>query len=193
MLKFVQDKNLKDSILNENPVPTNITKPRKLDDYYKELLEENRAKRELTLDSTMEKIQSKTLNTMGPLSKLWFRFEEALAQENNMVQLDLDELIQYLEQSVMLVGQAFNVVTYNQRLNVLSAVQDKQKAKNIIKDQAELLEKPSGDLFGRVFRDHLKETAKVKKECKEIYRCERPDQNKRPFNKGPSFSKQDGR
>ena len=28
--KFVQDKNLKDSILNENPVPTNINKPRKL-------------------------------------------------------------------------------------------------------------------------------------------------------------------
>ena len=31
--KFVQDKNLKDSLLNENPVPTNITKPRKLDEY----------------------------------------------------------------------------------------------------------------------------------------------------------------
>ena len=123
---------------------------------------------------------------MGPLSKLWFRFGEALVQENNMVQCDLNELIQYLEQSVMLVGQAFNVVTYNQRLNVLSAVQNKQKAKNIIKDQAELLEKPSVDLFGRVFRDHVKETAKVKKECKEIY------QNQRPFNKGPSFSKQDG-
>ena len=50
---------------------------------------------------------------MEPLSKLWFRFEEASAQENNMVQLDLNELIQYLEQSVMLVGQTFNVITYN--------------------------------------------------------------------------------
>ena len=48
------------------------------------------------------------------------------------------------------------------------------------------------DLFGRVFRDHVKETAKVKKECKEIYRREHPDQNKRLFNKGTSFSKQDG-
>ena len=52
---------------------------------------------------------------MGPLCKLWFRFEEALAQENNMAQLDLNELIQYLEQSVILIGQAFNVVTYNRR------------------------------------------------------------------------------
>ena len=30
--KFVQHKNLKGSILNENPVPANITKPRKLDE-----------------------------------------------------------------------------------------------------------------------------------------------------------------
>ena len=42
-----------------------------------------------------------------------------------------------------------------------SAAQDKQKAKNIIKDQAELFKKPSVELLGRVFRDHLKETAKV--------------------------------
>ena len=92
----------------------------------------------------------------------------------------------------MLVGQAFNGITYNQRLNVLSALQDKQKAKNIMKDQAELLEKPSVDLFGGVFRDNMKETAKVKKECKEIYRREHPGQNKRLFSKDPSFSKQDG-
>ena len=121
--------------MNENPVPTNITKPRKLDEYYKEVLEENRAKRELTLDSTMEKIQlnieDKKLNIMGPMrpSKLWFRFEEALAQDNSIVQLYLNELTQYLEQPVMLVSQAFDVITYNQRLNILSAVQDKQKAK----------------------------------------------------------------
>ena len=52
------------------------------------------------------------------------------------------------------------------------------KAKNIVKDQAERLEKPSVDLF--------------KKECKETYRHERLEQNKRPFSKGPSFSKQEG-
>ena len=50
--------------MNENPVPTNITKPRKLDEHYKELLEENRAKRKLTVDGTLEKIQSKTLHVM---------------------------------------------------------------------------------------------------------------------------------
>ena len=47
-------------------------------------------------------------------------------------------------------------------------------------------------MFGRVFRDHVEETIKVKKECKEINHRERPEQNKQPFSKGPSFSKQDG-
>lgn len=69
-------------------------------------------------------------------------------------------------------------MTYNKKFNVLSAAQEKQEAKNIIKDQAELLEKPSADLFGQVFIDHVKERAKVKKESKEIYRRKRPEQNK---------------
>ena len=85
----------------------------------------------------------------------------------------------------MLVGEAFNIITYNRRLNVFSAVQEKQKAKHIIKDEAELLETTSVDLFGRAFRDQVKET-------QEICRRERPKQNKRPFSKDPSFSKQDG-
>ena len=52
------------------------------------------------------------------------------------------------------------------------------KAKDVVKDQAERLEKPSVDLF--------------KKECKDIYHREHLEQNKRPFSKGPSFSKQEG-
>ena len=48
-----------------------------------------------------------------------------------------------------------------------------------MKDQAELLEKPTGDLF--------------KKECKKIYRRERSDQNKQPFSKGSSFQNKMGR
>ena len=53
-------------------------------EYYKELLEENRTKREVVLDGTLQKKQSKTFNTMGPLKKLWFKSGEVLAQENNM-------------------------------------------------------------------------------------------------------------
>ena len=65
--KFVQDKNGKDSTLNENPVPTDITEPRKLGKYYKELQEENRAKTELTLDGTLERIQVKDVKYDGTI------------------------------------------------------------------------------------------------------------------------------
>ena len=38
--KRVHEKTLKDSVLHENHVPTNISKLRKFEEYYKELLEE---------------------------------------------------------------------------------------------------------------------------------------------------------
>ena len=53
-------------------------------EYYTELLEENSAKRELVLDGTLQKKQSKIFNTMGPLKKLWIKSGEVLSQENNM-------------------------------------------------------------------------------------------------------------
>ena len=40
--KLMKGKNLKESILNGNLVSTNTTKPWKLDEYYKELIEEYR-------------------------------------------------------------------------------------------------------------------------------------------------------
>ena len=61
--KCVQGKNLKNIILYENPVQTNISDPWKLDEY-KELLEEHRAKRELVFVEMFEKMQTDTLSIM---------------------------------------------------------------------------------------------------------------------------------
>ena len=47
---------------------------------------------------------------MGQLSKLRPSLNEAIDQEDSMVKLDLVELIQYLEQSVILVGQTFSLI-----------------------------------------------------------------------------------
>lgn len=119
------------------------------------------------MDGMLEKIPRKTLSVMGPLNKIWFSFKEATAHQNSMTQLDLVEMIRYLEKSVTLVGQVLNIITYNRRLNVLSAVQKKQKAR-IIKDQVGLLENASANLFSWIFRGHVKETMKVEKEFKKI-------------------------
>lgn len=47
---------------------------------------------------------------MGQLNKLRPSLNEAIDQEDSMVKLDLVELIQYLEQSVILVGQTFSLI-----------------------------------------------------------------------------------
>lgn len=39
------------------------------------------------------------------MSKLWFSFDKVTAHANNMVHVDLNELTQYLEQTVMLLFQ----------------------------------------------------------------------------------------
>ena len=63
--KYVSDKELKDSITLNSPVPTNLPKVKNMDDYIVELLEDQR-KKEIVLDDTFKKLQSKILTIMGP-------------------------------------------------------------------------------------------------------------------------------
>ena len=135
---YIKEKDLKDSVLLENPVPKNFKQELKLDPYYNELLEDKRRKRELSLDTMLEKQQSKVQQIMGPLAKIWFRVEEAIADPSS--QLDIQELIGYVEQSVLLTGQAYNAISYNRRLNVLTAAGiEKSRAKSSLKNQSKHL------------------------------------------------------
>ena len=70
--EFINDKQLKESILLKSPVSANVAEPRKLDDYLKDILEENHKKNELFWDNSLEKLQQKTTNILGPLSKVWW-------------------------------------------------------------------------------------------------------------------------
>ena len=64
---------------------------------------------------------------------------------------------------------------------------DTWKAKSTLREQASLLEDPNQtELFGKPFRKHVTDGAKVKKESNEVYSSVRND-SKRPFRKGPSF------
>ena len=90
----------------------------------------------------------------------------------------------------MLGGQTVYALTYHRQVLELSAVMDdKRKAKYTIREQSGLLKKVDCKLFGSSFRKHVAETAKAKKESKEVYRDHQRDL-KRPFRKGSSFSRQ---
>ena len=66
--KFVPEKDLRDSILTFSPVPSNIDGPKKLDEFFKELLDEKKKKTELFWDSSLQKIQQKMVNVFDSLS-----------------------------------------------------------------------------------------------------------------------------
>ena len=190
--KYVSDKELKDKITLNSPVPTNLLKAKDMDDYFVELLEDQRQKKEIALDDTFRKLQSKILTIKGPLSKVWYTVEESLAKGYR--KFHVDEISQYIDQTILLIGQAFNSVSYNRRMNVLIGVgTEKAKAKNTLKNQASLLKEDSKELFYKSFRKHMVATAKTKKESKEVYRKSRVNNSdKRPFLKSPSLQKQNG-
>ena len=68
--QYVQERDLKESILTENPVPSNITKVKTMDEFMSHLLKEYNQTSVCALDTTLEKIQRKNIDFMGPLSKV---------------------------------------------------------------------------------------------------------------------------
>ena len=59
----------------------------------------------------MEKLQQKTVDVMGSLSKLWNILEGAKATEEDAVQISINDLLHYAEQTVLLLGQSRNEIT----------------------------------------------------------------------------------
>ena len=144
--KYVSDKELKDSITLHSPVPTNLPKAKNVDDYFVELLEDQRKKKKTTLDDTFKKLQSKILTIMEPLSKVWYIVEESLVGSSG--KFAVDEMSQYINQTILLIGQVFNSVSYSRRSNVLTEVgTEKVKAKKTVKNQTSLLEVNSKEVF----------------------------------------------
>ena len=132
---------------------------------------------------------------MGPLSELWYVLEEFVANPEKLVSKeDREELIQYVEQTVMLTEQTFNTITYSRRMNVLTSIgQENKKAKDNLKDHADILQTSKSELFVEGFRKIFKEKAKARKDSNSVYKPQqRPSeassssfhQDKRP--KGPS-------
>ena len=123
---------------------------------------------------------------MGPLSKVWLKLENA--KKSDTSPLSLDEILSLLEQTICLVGQTRNSISYHRRYTILSGVSSPQEAKNMLKNKTELLQTTDENLFGKEFSDHLTESVKSKKSSKEVFL--KLDDRKKPFRSGPSFQQQ---
>ena len=146
--EYVPEDSLKEAILCQNPVPDNLDNVKKLDDFLRDILKEKRKTNEQNIENVLEKLQRKTVDVMGPLSKLWNILEGAKGAEEDAVQISINDLLHYVEQTVLLLGQSSNAITYHRRLNVLGSVMNSQyQVKSMLKEKASLLQKHDEYLF----------------------------------------------
>ena len=92
----------------------------------------------------------KTVNLMDPLSKLQNILEREKGAEEDAVQISINDLLHYVEQTVLLLGQSSNAITYHRRLNVLGSVMNSQyQVKSMFKEKASLLLKHDDYIFAK--------------------------------------------
>ena len=91
---------LKEAILRQNPVPDNLGNVKKLDDFLRDILKEKRKTNEQNIENVLEKIQQETVDVMVPLSKLRNILEGAKGTEEDAVQISINDLLCYVEQTV---------------------------------------------------------------------------------------------
>lgn len=169
---FIPDKELKEAVLMLNPVPDNIDPTKKLDDFVRSILKEKRktGTEVINQDNVLEKVQTKIRGIMGPLSRVWKIVEEARESSDRKVTISLDELQSFVEQTVIMVGQSSNTVSYHRRLNILQCLTDSQsQAKEMLREKAELLQKHDTNLLGKKFRKHIVNSTKSKKTAIEAF------------------------
>ena len=188
--KFIPEKDLQESISVENPVPLNLHPPRKMDEFMRDLIFEKRAGSiEVAADSNLVKLQQKLLDVMGPLSKVWTIVEKTSNSRFEQVEVSLPEILTNLDQTVMLLGQALNSISYTRRFNALKQITgDPRKTKQLLKEKNEIFPKETQFLFGEKFESDIIRTAKSKQKSKEVFSAMTNKQP--PFRRGPLLEHQ---
>ena len=136
--KYILEKSIHDAICEVHPVPNNLNQVKKIDESLRDLLMEKNKTNSVAVDEILGKIQKKTLSVMGPLSKVWLKLENA--RKSDAPPLPLEEILSLLEQTICLLGQTSNSISYHGMYNILSSVCSPQEAKNMIKNKIELLQ-----------------------------------------------------
>ena len=90
--EFIPEGDLKEAILMQSPVPENMDTVKKLDDFFKDLLKEKNKTNEQNLKNVFDELQNKT--------------RDAKQAEDEAAQISVNELLLYVEQIVLLLGQS---------------------------------------------------------------------------------------
>ena len=135
----------------------------KLDEYIKELLSDSKKLSTLNQEKALKGTQDKVALILGPLTRLWSIMEaerEALPDDDEAISGHM-EIATLFEQSILLISQAFNAMTYHRRLNILNTLIDNSiKVKEILKERSlDLDDMENPYLFGEKFEKLIKITS----------------------------------
>ena len=72
-------------------------------------------------------MQQKLLNVLAPLSNIWQKTEDSIQCKTDRIEIDVCEFKELTEQSITMLGQVFNNITYNRLLSVLNALMKEHK------------------------------------------------------------------
>ena len=150
------------------------------------MLLEAKKSRELEQDWSLDKIQQKLLNIIGPLSKLWMVDEVKCSRKSGRMSLEYSSTA--IKQTGVLVGQTSQSITYERRHNVLtSLLRDARKSTSILKKELDSLVEKSNKLFGSKFQEHFDKRSKLKTESKKLFKKVSYNKhgNNKPFSSGP--------
>ena len=129
---YIADIDIEENSLQHHPVPSNIQRVKVVVDFLWFILSQNSLV--ISQDSSMENFQQSLCDVMDPLTGLWKSSEGIKwTVTEEIVSVPTEEYIKLVEQSVLLLGQAFNTIMYGRQLNILKPLtKDLKKAKHIM-------------------------------------------------------------
>ena len=178
---FVAEKDLEEGILHHDPVPANLPKPKKLDEFLSPFV----SKFTERLDLSLEKIEKKLYDILGPLRRTWKILEDLNNGSNDSDEIELEGMWSSIQKSLVLIGQAINATTYQRRLYVLSSIcKDSTKAKAQLKEKSDLFKNQS-ELFGERFQKHITLLTEERNKSKDLLRTLSAKKEHDPFYQSP--------
>ena len=134
----------------------------------------------------MEKTQHKARDVFGPLTRIWSYIENIITSKGETVEVDLHKILEYTQQTVLLLGQALNTISYHRRYNALSVLMSSSEAKTTIKGKGDIMGK-SKTLLGKEFQDQFMKSSDVKKKIMAVINQKSSPRNfQQPFQHCPS-------
>ena len=100
---YIKDTDLIKAVLIKNPVPEYINPVKTMNDFVKDILKDKKKQKDLDFGNVLE---GRNRSVTSPLSKIWTAVESARLSREDSAQVNLKEIQEFVEQTVLLLGQA---------------------------------------------------------------------------------------